>query len=174
MDFIDIILELKKRFPWNFTQKERWYHGILTHTVSVIKRAIEIYEKDFNDTNKLYNKKPDVMMAIIIASGLHDSWRVQDYWDKEHAGRWVENFKIFLNVVTKDSTIRRKIGKEYQKEIEHAIKYHSDSKVKPESIIDICLWDADRVRLSNPDTYDELYFHSKTWKKMAKENKAFY
>jgi len=104
MDFIDIILELKKRFPWNFTQKERWFYGILTHTASVIKRAIEIYEKDFNDD-------PDIMMAIIIAAGLHDSWRVRDYWDKEHAERWVENFKIFLNVTTKNSNweLRKKI-----------------------------------------------------------------
>lgn len=169
--FIDIILELKKRFPWNFTQKERWYHGILTHTASVIQRAIEIYEKDFNDVDN-----PDVMMAIIIASGLHDSGRVQEYWDKTHPERWVENFKIFLNVVTstKDWELRRKIWKKREKEIEHAIKYHSDSKAKPESIIDICLRDADRIRLSNPDTYDELYFHSETWKKMAKDNREFY
>lgn len=168
MDFIDIILELKKRFPWNFTQKERWFHGILTHTASVIRRAVEIYEKEFDDND------PDIMMAIIIAAGLHDSWRVRDYWDKEHAERWVENFKIFLNVVTNDWELRKKIWKKREKEIEHAIKYHSVSKAKPESVIDICLWDADRVRLSNPDTYDELYFHSKTWKKMGKENKEFY
>ena len=142
------ILPKIKTIP-EVSQKDYWYHGLLTHTEWVVFRWIYFAVK--------MNKNP---IPVIFACAGHDLARTSEcdcfvHWP--NAIPIIEKLMdMFDDILTNDEKER----------IKYAIKNHSVWTIAPD-YISACLWDADRVRLSWEMWYNETFFNTKFWKMIA-------
>ena len=131
------------------TQKKEGYHGLYTHTKSVVFRAID-YALELG-------KNP---IPVIFAAVCHDMARTHDFYDEHHG----ENATPLVQKIM--AQFPEKLTKEEQSSILYAIQHHT-SGTQAKDYIAACLWDADRTRLSWERGYHEEFFNTDYAKKVA-------
>ena len=131
------------------TQTKEGYHGLYTHTKSVVFRAID-YALELG-------KNP---LPVIFAAACHDMARVNDFYDEEHG----KNAVPFAQQVM--DQFPNKLTKEEQASVLYAIENHTTGTLA-NNYISACLWDADRTRLSWERGYSEKFFNTEYAKKVA-------
>lgn len=117
------------------TQTDYGFHGLYTHTDSVVFRGI-YYSLSLNE-----NPVP-----VIFACAFHDLARTDDEYNEIH---WEKAVPIARNIMEKFSDIlidNRKESIVYAVE-NHTIWLKSPDYIQPRDYISACLWDADRTRL---------------------------
>ena len=117
------------------TQTDYGFHGLYTHTDSVVFRGI-YYSLSLNE-----NPVP-----VIFACAFHDLARTDDEYNEIH---WEKAVPIARNIMEKFSDIlidNRKESIVYAVE-NHTIWLKSPDYIQPRDYISVCLWDADRTRL---------------------------
>ena len=138
------------------TQKKEGYHGLHTHTDSVVFRAID-YALELG-------KNP---VPVVFAAACHDMARTHDAYDEEHGP----------NAVPLDKKVMAKfpdqLTEEEQRSVLTAIQYHTEG-IQANDYISACLWDADRTRLSWERGYIEKFFNTEYAKQTASGSPAKY
>ena len=145
------ILPRIKTIP-EVTQKDYWYHGLYTHTEWVVFRWIYF--------SISMGKNP---YPIIFACWGHDLARISD-WDC---------FKHWPNAVPIVGKLMDMFGDllsdDDKEKVKNAVKRHSIWTIATD-YISACLRDADRVRLAWELGYNEKFFNTEIWKKIASWN----
>ena len=134
------------------TQKDYWYHWLLTHTEWVVFRWIffSVY----------MNKNP---YPVIFACAWHDLARVSDWHDTMH-------WRNAVPIVSKLMDMFDNLLTEKEKEqVKDAIANHTGWEKAPD-YISACLWDADRCRLAREWVFQERFFNTEIWKQIASHN----
>ena len=134
------------------TQKDYWYHWLLTHTEWVVFRWIYF---------ALYMNKN--VYPVIFACAWHDLARVNDWHDIMH---WPNAIPIVSKLMDMFDDL---ITNKEKEQVKYAIKYHTGWE-NPPDYVSACLWDADRCRLAQEWTYKEKFFSTEPWKKIASHN----
>lgn len=137
------------------TQKSYWFHGLYTHTDSVVFRGI-YYALCLNE-----NPVP-----VIFACAFHDLARTDDEYNETH---WERAVPIAKEVMDNFSDVLTDTEKE---SIIYAVKNHTiwlkaSNYIQPLDYISVCLWDADRTRLWWIYWYEPSLMSSEEAKKIA-------
>ena len=137
------------------TQKSYWFHGLYTHTDSVVFRGI-YYALCLNE-----NPVP-----VIFACAFHDLARTDDEYNETH---WERAVPIAKEVMDNFSDVLTDTEKE---SIIYAVKNHTiwlkaPDYIQPLDYISVCLWDADRTRLWWIYWYEPSLMSSDEAKKIA-------
>ena len=135
------------------TQPAKGFHGLETHTASVVFRGID-YALSMGKTG-------DEIMPVIFACAFHDMARTNDDFDIEH-GKNAEPMacqimKQFQDLLDKDTCIM----------IRSAIRNHTTARWVAPDYISACLWDADRTRFAWKYGFDEKFFNTQRGKYVA-------
>ena len=134
------------------TQKDYWYHWLLTHTEWVVIRWI------FFALSMNMNVYP-----VIFACAWHDLARVNDWHDELH---WPHAVPIISKLMDMFDDL---LTKEEKERVKDAVKNHTIWVLAPD-YISACLWDADRCRLAWEWTFYERYFNTEIWKEIASQD----
>ncbi len=134
------------------TQKDYWYHWLLTHTEWVVFRWI--YFAVSMDKNPI---------PVIFACACHDLARTNDLDCLKH---WPNAVPIAENLMDMFDDL---LSVEEKEMVKYAVKNHTIWTVAPD-YVSACLRDADRVRLSWEKGYKEKFFNTEPWKKIASWN----
>lgn len=133
----------------NVTQEKEWYHWLYTHTQNVIFRWISYAISLWKDP-----------IPVIFACACHDLARKNDNWDTEH---WKNAVPIAKEIMNNE---KFSLTEDQKNQIIDAIANHTEWK-EASNYIAACLRDADRTRLSWDRVYNEKYFNTEQWKKIA-------
>jgi len=152
--FEDFSLYEKKILPvilaeQSVLQKPFGYHGLLTHTRSVVFRGIDYCLSLSQD-----------VMPVILACAFHDLAKGYDGYDEEHGTNAVPIAQKIIPKLDLD------LSNEQIDMIFDAIKDHTTG-MNAQNYVSGCLWDADRTRLSWQYTYDEKFYYSPRAKQVA-------
>lgn len=131
------------------TQKKEGYHGLYTHTDSVVFRAID-YALELGENP----------MPVLFAAACHDMARTHDSYDEQHGKNAVPLAKKVM------AKFPEKLTKKEQDSVLEAIQNHT-AGTQANNYISACLWDADRTRLSWERGYHEQFFNTDYAKKVA-------
>lgn len=131
------------------TQEKEWYHWLYTHTQNVVFRWISYAVSLWKDP-----------IPVIFACACHDLARKNDNRDTEH---WKNAVPIAQEIMNNEKFI---LTEEQKNQIIDAIANHTEWK-EASNYIAACLRDADRTRLSWDRKYNEKYFNTEQWKKIA-------
>ena len=134
------------------TQKDYWYHWLLTHTEWVVFRGIYFAIS--------MGKNP---IPVIFACASHDLARTSDWNCFKH---WPNAVPIVEKLMNMFGSL---LIKSEKLKVKYAVKNHTIWTVAPD-YISACLRDADRVRLAWEMQYDEKFFNTEIWKKIASWN----
>ena len=146
--FENVILPKIKNISW-VTQKDYWYHWLLTHTEWVVFRGIYL--------SLSMSKDP---IPVIFACAAHDLARTTD-WDCEK--HWPNAVPIVEKLMNMFDGL---LSNDEKLKVKYAVKNHTKWTIAPD-YISACLWDADRIRLSWEMWYEEKFFNTSIWKKIA-------
>jgi hypothetical protein len=117
------------------TQTDYWFHGLYTHTESVVFRGI-YYALCLNENP----------IPVIFACAFHDLARTDDGYNEIHWERAVPIAKDIMEKFSDILTVSQKNSIIYAVE-NHTIWLKAPNFVGPLDYISACLWDADRTRL---------------------------
>ena len=138
------------------TQKKEGYHGLYTHTDSVVFRAID-YALELG-------KNP---IPVIFAAACHDMARTHDCFDAQHGPNAVP---LARKVMAK---FPDQLTEQERNSVLSAIQYHTEG-TQASDYISACLWDADRTRLSWEYGFQARFFNTDYAQKVASKSPAFY
>ena len=138
------------------TQKKEGYHGLYTHTKSVVFRAID-YALELGENP----------MPALFAAACHDMARVHEFYDEQHG----ENAVPFAQKVM--AKFPDKLTEQEQQSVLEAIKNHTTG-TQANDYVSACLWDADRTRLAWERGYYEKFFNTAYAKTVASGSEAEY
>jgi HD superfamily phosphohydrolase YqeK len=130
-------------------QKRLGYHGLLTHTKSVVFRGIDYCLSLSQD-----------VMPVILACAFHDLAKGYDGYDEEHG---INAVPIAQKIIPK---LDLDLSNEQIDMIFDAIKDHTTG-MNAQNYVSGCLWDADRTRLSWSRGFDERFYYSARAKQVA-------
>ena len=130
-------------------QKNFGYHGLLTHTRSVVFRGID-YCLSLSQNS----------IPVILACAFHDLAKDFDGYDVSHG---MNAIPIAKNIIAK---LNLELSVEEKELIFDAMKNHTTG-MNAQNYVSGCLWDADRTRLSWQYGYDEMYYYSSRAKQVA-------
>lgn len=130
-------------------QKRLGYHGLLTHTRSVVFRGID-YCLSLSEK----------VMPVILACAFHDLAKGFDGYDESHGANAVP---IAKKIIAK---LDVELSAEEMEMIFDAITNHTTC-MNPTNYVTGCLDDADRTRLSWQYGYNESYYYSPRAKLVA-------
>ena len=152
--FEDFSLYEKKILPvilaeQSVLQKCLGYHGLLTHTRSVVFRGID-YCLSLSEK----------VMPVILACAFHDLAKGFDGYDESHGANAVP---IAQKIIAK---LDVELSAEEMEMIFDAMINHTTGRNAP-NYVSGCLWDADRTRLSWQHGYNERYYYSSRAKLVA-------
>lgn len=137
-------------------QKHYGYHGILTHTRSVVFRGIDYC------LSLSQNVTP-----VILACAFHDLAKGFDGYDVSHG---MNAIPIAKNIIAK---LELELSSEQLDMIFDAMKNHTTG-MNAQNYISGCLWDADRTRLSWQYEYEEMYYYTSRAKQVASQDPNLY
>lgn len=137
-------------------QKHYGYHGLLTHTRSVVFRGIDYCLSLSQDV------KP-----VILACAFHDLAKGFDGYDVSHG---MNAIPIAKNIIAK---LKFELSSEQLDMIFDAVKNHTTG-MNAQNYISGCLWDADRTRLSWQYGYEEMYYYTSRAKQVASDDPHVY
>jgi len=115
-------------------------HGLNTHTAAVVFRGIDFALSLQQDP-----------WPVIFACAFHDMARTHDEDDTEHGKNAVPMAKQIMEKFNLDEQTRQSII--------FAVENHTIGKTAPDKI-SACLWDADRVRVSQVCRYAPEYYNT--------------
>ena len=137
-------------------QKHSGYHGILTHTRSVVFRGIDYCLS-----------LPQKVIPVILACACHDLAKNFNTYDETHGMNAVPIAKSIIGKLDLD------LSPQEIDLILDAVANHTTG-MDATNYISGCLWDADRTRLSWQFGYDEKFYYSSRAKQVASGNPSEY
>ena len=130
-------------------QRHLGYHGLLTHTRSVVFRGIDYCLSLSQD-----------VIPVILACAFHDLAKGHDGYDETHGANAVP---IAQKIIAK---LDVELSTEQTEMIFDAMKNHTTG-MNASNYVSGCLWDADRTRLSWQHGFKEKFYYSSRAKQVA-------
>ena len=134
-------------------QIDWWYHSLNGHTKEVVFRGICYAVSLWEDP-----------IPVVFACACHDLARVNDWYDEEH---WPNAVPVTNEIINNE---KFNLTEEQKKQIIEAVRDHTIWKWgEAPNYISACLRDADRTRLSQQYWYNESFYNTELWKKIASQ-----